>query len=363
MIIPQEDRIPVRTFAEAYEEWINEKAIEIRPSSLSRYKTDARRFFFPELGTRTTIKEEIDEKTGTVIRKRIHVTGLKPDPFIHRPLSEITRGDVIAFMKRTIKDCQLTPKTAGGLRILIGEVLAYAEDKQYLEFSVSQIFGQINIPKNLYTQKPQHNREDEVFLPTERDTLAVHCERSSDVRELCVALMLRSGLRVGELVALRWDHVKLDESPCLRIDSTEIQYDDPVTGKRVTGVQDVPKTEAGGRLVLLPGIAVTILRRLKLQTARNEFVCSSPSTGRRYTAKNMNDALKRVCKSCSIPYRSTHKTRKTYASTLVADGTNGRFIQSQLGHKSYSTTEQCYLYDMTETEKGFEELNRVFGTS
>ena len=111
----------------------------------------------------------------------------------------------------------------------------------------------------------------------------------------------------------------------------------------------------------LPGSAVTVLKKLRTRTAFFEFVCSNPNTGERYTEKNMTDALKRACKACSIPYRSSHKMRKTYSSTLNIEGADGKFIQSQLGHASYVTTQAHYLYDMTDTKQKLSELDRVFG--
>ena len=98
-----------KTFPEAFKEWIAEKEEfeEIRKSSITRYRNDFKRFF-PE-----------------------------DDPFCRIVLKDVSSSELERYIKRTIKRCELTRKTYGGLVIIIRGVLRYAKREGWTDFSVS----------------------------------------------------------------------------------------------------------------------------------------------------------------------------------------------------------------------------------
>ncbi|HBA48750.1 MAG TPA: hypothetical protein DCZ91_13320 [Lachnospiraceae bacterium] len=52
--------------------------------------------------------------------------------------------------------------------------------------------------------------------------------------------------------------------------------------------------------------------------------------------------LHRVCKEVGVQDKSTHKTRKTYASILLSSGIDTSMVISLIGHTDISCTEQYY---------------------
>ena len=55
--------------------------------------------------------------------------------------------------------------------------------------------------------------------------------------------------------------------------------------------------------------------------------------------------LKKYCKILGIPFRSTHKIRKTYVSKLIDGGINIDAIREQIGHEDEETTYRCYCFN------------------
>ncbi len=76
-------------------------------------------------------------------------------------------------------------------------------------------------------------------------------------------------------------------------------------------------------------------------------------------SKSFNDALKQACKKVGIQKRTTHKARKTYASTLIDAGVNAKIIQKQMGHKDFQTTKKYYDRDRTGDDYKRAEINRA----
>ncbi len=73
----------------------------------------------------------------------------------------------------------------------------------------------------------------------------------------------------------------------------------------------------------------------------------------------INERLKRYCKLLEIPYRSSHKARKTYISTLIDGGVNINTIREIVGHKDERTTLNCYCYDRLAKDERRELIDSI----
>lgn len=317
-----------RTFPEVFDEWIKEREEfdEVRKSSLTRYRTDFKRFFPAD------------------------------DPICSVSLENLTDSDLEKYIKRTIKRCKLSRKTYGGLVILVQGVLRHAKREKYTGFSVSAFFGDLRLPDNLFRKpEPQTDHED-VFTPEETELLVKQFEKHPSLRSYGLRLMLMSGLRVGELSALRKSCVHLKDL-IIDVQASEFQYNDE-TGHRTVGVEDVAKTDEGRRRIFLPDGAGALLKKILLMSPPGEWVFAYDD-GRRIRSKAFNDELLRACDRAEIPRRSTHKLRKTYASALIDSNVNAKLVQGQMGHRDFQTTKKYYDRDRTSDEYKRAEINRA----
>lgn len=151
------------------------------------------------------------------------------------------------------------------------------------------------------------------------------------------------------------------DEPKLLIRATEIEYDDYKPNgskKRVYEVQDVTKTEAGMRDIILPEVARNTIRRIRLAATSDEFAFADEK-GRRYKEKSMYNALRTACKALGIPLRSTHPVRKTYATAMLDAGVPTKIVQNQLGHRDISTTEKYYHKDRATKAAKKQHINKV----
>jgi integrase len=209
---------------------------------------------------------------------------------------------------------------------------------------------------SIFVKQPPKGDEEEVFSPDETALLINYFNEHPSVVHFGLHLMLLSGLRIGELCALRRNCINL-KWVSLEVMASEIQYDDK-DGHRVFEVEETPKTDESRRTVYLPDSAATLLRKIQRMSPFGEWLFSYED-GRRVKSRAFNRALEVACEKVGIPVRSSHKIRKTYASTLIDAGVSTKLIQKQMGHKDFQTTKKYYDRDRTGEDYKRNEINRA----
>lgn len=158
-----------------------------------------------------------------------------------------------------------------------------------------------------------------------------------------VDVFLGTGARIGEVLALRWSDVDFTVSPAtVTISGTVVR----LRGKMADGGglirQAHPKTDAGHRIVKLPGFARNTLMRLSvdaLPTADDLVFPSAagtlrdPHNVRRQWRDARGEQFTRV-----VP----HSFRKTVATLIDREGTT-EDAASQLGHSGTAVTRKHYI--------------------
>jgi integrase len=154
-----------------------------------------------------------------------------------------------------------------------------------------------------------------------------------------VDLMLATGARIGEVLALRWEDLDLmAERPTLTICGT-IVY---VKGKGFFR-QDWTKSDAGYRTVTLPRFAVAALMARKLVAADNPH--DAIFTSRRGTwlsTNNVRRQWRQARAATDLTWVTPHTFRKTVA-TLIDKEADTKRVAAQLGHASEEVTNTYYI--------------------
>ena len=158
---------------------------------------------------------------------------------------------------------------------------------------------------------------------------------------------LATGLRRGELLALSWTCVDLDDAT-VRVERSLEQIK---TGLRFKA----PKTKHGRRTISLPAGAVEVLRehyrrqlevRLLLGLGKpgpDALVFCRP-TGEPIPPNDLSRDWRRACASLGLPRVMFHALRHTHASALVAAGVDVVQISRRLGHGSPAVTLNVYTH-------------------
>jgi integrase len=161
--------------------------------------------------------------------------------------------------------------------------------------------------------------------------------------------MLATGCRIGEACAIghancpgQDPHTSLDlEAGTVEIDSTLVR----IKGRGMT-VQHRTKTDAGWRVLALPGFAVAMLKRRTSELhfrAPHGVVFGSPRDRALRDPSNTAGDLRAVLDRLGYDWVSGHTFRKTVATRLDEARRSAREVADQLGHKKASMTQDVYM--------------------
>ncbi|GAA2418019.1 site-specific integrase [Streptomyces glaucosporus] len=169
-------------------------------------------------------------------------------------------------------------------------------------------------------------------------------------------LLVSTGLRRGEVLALTWDDIDLDRGQ-LRV-RRNLQR---IKKELVFGT---PKTARSQRTVSLPRRCVAALREhqavqrteraaagLKWDPLPHQpsgLVFTTP-TGRPTDPRSMNRMLTVLCRNANVRRVRVHDLRHTCASLLLAQGVDARTIMETLGHSTITMTLDTYAHVMDTT--------------
>jgi integrase len=154
-----------------------------------------------------------------------------------------------------------------------------------------------------------------------------------------VDLMLATGARIGEILALRWEDLDLGaKRPTLTICGT-IVY---VKGSGFFR-QEWPKSHASYRTLTLPRFAVAVLMARKLAAADNPHDAIFASRkGTWLSTNNVRRQWRQARAATDLTWVTPHTFRKTVA-TLIDREADAKRAAAQLGHTSEEITNTYYI--------------------
>jgi integrase/recombinase XerD len=183
--------------------------------------------------------------------------------------------------------------------------------------------------KVYYIDRPQKDFK----LPTVLSTEEVQklFSQIKNVKHRCIVFLLYSaGLRMSELLALRWQDFDPDRG---------VIYVRNGKGKK-------------DRVTLLSQVAHNYLLHYREKYKPQNLVFEGPNQ-QPYSARSVNNIIQRAASLAGIVKRvSAHTLRHSFATHMLESGTDLRYIQTLLGHENSKTTER-YTHV---TKKGFENL-------
>ncbi len=175
------------------------------------------------------------------------------------------------------------------------------------------------------------------WTPEQARAYLAHVDR--DDGAIPMVVMLATGMRVGETLALHWEDVDLD-ARTLRVHRT-LQ----VTRGGVI-ISDRPKTSRSNRTVALPAIAVMALRRQRAIVQNTPLVFVN-RYGDPLNASTIRARLERQIAAARLPRITVHGLRKTAVTIMVHQGVHPSIAAQQTGH---SVTMMLQLYAAVSAE-------------
>ncbi len=276
-----------------------------------------------------------------------------------RRIKSVTVREWAIFLKEQVHLHHLKRKAYTGLHQVTFSLLKDAKIKGFIDFRISEIDEYISFGKKTF----ENNDEDvldtiddasEVFNTVETEKMLTHLVNHLDKQNLGILLMFLTGMRVGEIAALKRIFVK--ENGVIMIRHSETRYRDRETKKTIYEVGKV-KTKAGKRDIVLPEGCEWVCNALLALNPNGEFVFEN--NGKRMTTNCFRRRQERLCKMLGIQAKSCHKARKTYASMLLDANLDNNLIIKQMGHTDVSMTEDKYHRDRKEVATKAKKLGTI----
>ena len=192
--------------------------------------------------------------------------------FIPKPISVskiryVTENQIEDFIMETIVENNLTAKAWGNVRIIIRGMFAYAKKRKYTQLNITMFLSELDISKKVFA-KSKRKDELNVFTEDELKMIIAKLWERNTIGHLGVLMAIYTGMRVGEISALKWEDVKEDY---IHINRSQIKFKDE-NGKSKYDIRNSPKTDTGIRdVVIIPELRM-VLRRLRLINPFTEYV-------------------------------------------------------------------------------------------
>lgn len=210
--------------------------------------------------------------------------------------------------------------TAKRARNLLTPLRSVFEDALNDELIAGNPFDKIALNKLLRQTTKASGYEVDPFSADERATILGQARPDEAPM---VRFWLNTGLRPGELIALRWPKIDWVARKA-RVDRNQ-----------VSGVEKGPKTEAGVRDVDLNDEAIAALIAQKGATfLAGEHVWHNPRTNSPWgtDAQIRKTLWEPLLKRSGVRHRNPYQCRHTYASSMLTAGQNPWYVAQQLGH-------------------------------
>ena len=297
--------------------WLNGKKSSVKPSTYANYAAIVQNHLLPAMGD--------------------------------LPAERLTTALVDEYVAQNLEDPQegragLSAKTISDHLAVLKLIADYAREMGLLPDTVIRF------------HRPRlHAPAIDILPPEEQAKLESHLLTRLDSYALGVLLTLYTGLRIGELCALRFCDIDLEEG-LLEVNATMLRIREtrPNSPARTRLLIDVPKTRSSKRKIPLSQFFVTEISALRrraghatdfLLTASEQFI----------EPRNYYERYQRMLRKAGLPPHSFHALRHTFATRCIENGLDPKSVSELLGHANVRITLERYVHPSLEGKRKFLE--------
>lgn len=175
---------------------------------------------------------------------------------------------------------------------------------------------------------------------------------------IVLVFMVGTGLRIGELVALKWDDIHMEEN-YIHIHST---VQTGLLGEEKTRIKDGTKTSSERMLPLNDNIKeyINMLKEWYEQRGIKSEYFVSTEAGTIQNERNLSRSLSLLVKRAGLPKNITpHTLRHTFGSSLIRAGIGVEVVSRLMGHANIMVTYNKYIHVIKEQEAKAMKLHMV----
>lgn len=285
---------------------------------------------------------------------------------------ELKKSDIKRFYNYLADERHLKPSSIDTIHTVIHQLFDTAVDDNYIRNNPSD-----NVLRELKKTQTIKQEKRRALTQSEQKLFLDYLKNTPTAQHWypIFAVMIGTGLRVGEVTGLRWCDINLEEG-IINVNHTLVYYDHRTEGSKNGCYFNVnsTKTPASHRQVpMLDFVKEAFLiekEKQELLDLRCNVTIDGYSDfifinrfGQTQHQGTLNKAIRRIIRDCNdeqflkdenpnvlLPHFSCHSLRHTFATRMCEAGVNIKVIQDALGHRDISTTLNIYT-DVTKELK------------
>lgn len=244
-------------------------------------------------------------------------------------IKEISTDDLVNYTEKLL-DNGLSPKTINGVLLTINSILKYA----------GKMYG-VSVINIKYVK--ENKSEMRVLSAAEQNRLELYLRNNMDTYKMGILFALYTGVRIGELCALKWGDIK---DGTVRINKTMYRLRGS-DGKTSVIIGD-PKTSSSNRTIPLPDFLNEIVEKRR---GDDNAYCMANEHTARVEPRLLQKKFKTVTEHCSLEDVTFHTLRHTFATRCIECGFDAKTLSEILGHSDVKTTLNRYVHCSLELKK------------
>lgn len=314
--IPRPTARAQKIFSAYCAEWLRMKKDRVRESTYVKYSTVVTRHIIPKLGTCCPLG---------------FTTELMDD-----------------FIRELQFEEELAPKTVHDILAVLHGIIRFTASKLPGTFPVVEL----NYPK-------VGKRELRVLSREEQERFISYLQAELEPCKFGVLLALCTGLRIGELCALRWESISTGEQS-VRIAQTLQRLRD-TNGAQSTRTRIVigpPKSDTSVRTIPMTEYAAGLCERMQPQNPA-AYVLTGTETF--MEPRTLQYRLEKYTRACGLEGVHFHTLRHTFATRAVEVGFEIKSLSEILGHASVTITLDRYVHSSLELKRDNMQKLKVAG--
>lgn len=259
--------------------------------------------------------------------------------FLGRMLLELTD----TLVKETLSD-HLSDNMRKSIYCVLNQVLKYA----FRQYSIAMPC--LNKPELEMKNKPI-----QTFIKKDQQKLVATLCHETDLFKMAVLLCLFTGLRLGELCALKWSDIDFDNKTLVVSRTVQRLHVDGHKTKTIL-METVPKSAYSCREIPLSD---TILKMLIRFRGNDEYVFGK---NKPLEPRNLQYHFKKILREANLPDTNFHILRHTFATNCIEGGTDVKSLSEMLGHSDVEITLNRYVHPSMDTKRQcVDSLSKVYG--
>lgn len=317
------------TIEQICKEWLNMKRLIVKQSTYAKYDSVVRKHILPELG-------------------QIPLCRVNSSMLNDYAGAKLGREQAIEKDQTEKKHGGMSAKTVRDICTILKSIIRYGEK----EYQMSGLVGNIVLPKVTAKSK-------DVLKGAELKKIEKYLrENQNTPRCAGILLCLYTGIRLGEVCALKWEDIDLNRRILSITHTTQritIPEDGKVHDRKTAVITDHPKSFSSERIIPIPASIYPLIRNLYCGTGNDCYFLTNSKRG--IEPRNYQYFFKKVLRTAGIRAVNFHVLRHTFASRCVEIGMDIKTLSEILGHANISITLNYYVHSSLDLKR--RQINRL----